>query len=283
MPCVFTIDVEDWFHILDLPGAPKVDEWPRIPSRVEANFNRLLDLLDEYQVQATCFFLGWVAQQYPHLVKDAAARGHEIASHGYGHRLVYELSQDEFESDTVRTKSLLEDTTGGPVAGYRASGFSVTERTPWFFDVLLRAGHQYDASVFPAVRAHGGLRRANQHPHRIERDGQALWEFPATVVSVLGRRLCLFGGGYLRLAPFTLIRRYTRRVMANDRPVIFYIHPRDLDSGQPRLPMSLYRRFKSYVNLAGTETKIRGLLNEFSFVKLGDLAAQLAAEAEQPL
>ena len=131
---------------------PAIDQWASLPSHVEKNFSRLLDLFSEKNVQVTCFFLGWVAERFPHLVKEAAARGHEVASHGYGHRLVYEQSRTDFYEDVRCARLLLEDITGVEVVGYRAPGFSTTEETPWFFDALVEAGYQYDSSVFPAVR-----------------------------------------------------------------------------------------------------------------------------------
>ncbi|MCP4569855.1 MAG: polysaccharide deacetylase family protein, partial [FCB group bacterium] len=137
--CLLTIDVEDWYHILDLPSAPDMSAWDSRPARVERNFNRLLEILDQKNIKATCFFLGWIAQKFPHLVRKAQAAGHEIASHGFSHRLAYRMTETEFYDDAVRAKKVIEDITGAKVRGYRASGFSVTEQTPWFFEALMRA------------------------------------------------------------------------------------------------------------------------------------------------
>jgi polysaccharide deacetylase family protein (PEP-CTERM system associated) len=262
MKCIFSIDVEDWFHLLDLPSTPPISTWDALPSRVENNFLRLLDILDESGAQATCFFLGWVAQRFPHLVREAAKRGHEIASHGYSHILAYQVTADEFYEDAVRAKQAIEDISGHAVWGYRASGFSVTEATPWFFEKLIEAGYRYDSSVFPAPRGHGGLREGQSAPYEIESPA-GFMEFPVSVERVAGFPVCFFGGGYLRLFPFSVIRQMTRRVLRQGRPVIFYVHPREIDLQAPRLPMGMSRRFKSYVNLATTEPKIRSLLAEF--------------------
>ena len=259
---IFSVDVEDWFHILDVPSVPKISEWSGLPSHVEKNFTRMLDLFSEEKVQVTCFFLGWIAQRFPHLVKEAAARGHEVASHGYGHRLVYEQSRDDFYADVRRARLLLEDIAGVPVGGYRAPGFSTTEETPWFFDSLISAGYQYDSSVFPAERGHGGIRAARRDPHRVGSAG-GLLELPITVADVMGKPMCFFGGGYLRLFPYWLIRKMARQVLEEGRPVVFYIHPREIDPAHPRLPMSRARNFKTYVNLETTETKVRSVLREF--------------------
>lgn len=258
---IFSVDVEDWFHILDVPSAPAISDWGSLPSRVEKNFHKLLDIFSEHNVQVTCFVLAWVGERFPHLVKEAAARGHEIASHGYGHRLVYELSRDEFRDDVRHARLLLEDIAGSPVVGYRAPGFSTTTDTPWFFDTLVEAGYQYDSSVFPAARGHGGMREARRDPYVIEGDG--LLEVPITVADLMGRPMCFFGGGYLRLYPYWLIRQKAQQVLAEGRPVVFYIHPREIDPEHPRLPMNASRRFKSYVNLDTTEAKVRRVLQDF--------------------
>jgi polysaccharide deacetylase family protein (PEP-CTERM system associated) len=269
MKCIFSIDVEDWFHLLDLPSTPPISTWDALPSRVENNFLKLLDILDENGAQATCFFLGWVAQRFPHLVREAAKRGHEIASHGYSHILAYQVTADEFYEDALRAKKAIEDISGQAVWGYRASGFSVTEATPWFFEKLIEAGYRYDSSVFPGSRGHGGMRDAQCAPYEIECPG-GFMEFPASVEKVIGHPICFFGGGYLRLFPYSVIRRMTRRVLRQGRPVIFYVHPREIDLQAPRLAMGMSRRFKSYVNLGTTEPKIRNLLSEFEMATFRD-------------
>ncbi len=180
---VFSVDVEDWFHILDIPSAPPIAEWDSLPSRVESNFRRLLDIFSRKRVRVTCFFLGWIAERYPHLVKEAASRGHEIASHGYAHRLVYEMTAGEFREDALRSRLLLEDIGGRPVRGYRSAGFSTTERTPWFFEELAAAGYSYDSSVFPVRHGHGGMHGAPRTPH-VDTSGQSgIVEFPISVAN----------------------------------------------------------------------------------------------------
>src|SRR5690348_12754785 len=191
--CIFSVDVEDWFHILDVPAVPDISSWSRLPSRVEANFLRLLDVFSEEGRHVTCFFLGWIAERFPHLVREAVARGHEIASHGYAHRLVYTLSRDEFHADALRTRLLLEDIGGVPVLGYRSAGFSVTERTPWFLDALVEAGYRYDSSMFPAERQHGGIQGGLRAPHTLVRSEVPITEFPITIVDLLGRPFCFCG------------------------------------------------------------------------------------------
>jgi polysaccharide deacetylase family protein (PEP-CTERM system associated) len=283
--CVFSVDVEDWFHILDLPVTPDITAWDGLPSRVERNFLRLLEIFEQRSVRVTCFFLGWVGERFPHLVKEAARRGHEIASHGYAHELVYQMSPEVFYQDAVRAKRTLEDVAGQAVWGYRAAGFSLTPGTEWFFDKLIEAEYVYDSSVFPARHGHGSMQDGNRRPYWIERVSGRLAEFPVSVAAVLGKPFCFFGGGYLRLFPYLVIRTMTRRVLQEPRPVIFYVHPREIDPDHPRLSMNWKRRFKSYVNLKSTKPKIERLLDEFqitSFERLirGETAAGRATRAE---
>ena len=269
---IFSVDVEDWFHILDVPSAPVISEWAGLPSHVERNFRTLLDVFSDCNVQVTCFFLGWVGERFPHLVKEAVARGHEIASHGYGHQLVFTQTRDQFHDDVRRARLLLEDISGTPVVGYRAPGFSTTEDTPWFFEALVAAGYQYDSSVFPAERGHGGIRDGRREPHRMDEVG--LIEFPISVGDLMGKRVCFFGGGYLRLFPYWLIRKKAHEVLAEGRPVVFYIHPREIDPKHPRLPMSRKRTFKSYVNLETTEWKVRQVFKDFPVSTFQNVIAQ---------
>jgi polysaccharide deacetylase family protein (PEP-CTERM system associated) len=278
MKSIFTVDVEDWFHILDVPSAPDIAEWNALPSCIERNFRKLLDIFSEKDVRTTCFFLGYVAARFPQLVKEAYDRGHEIASHGYAHRLIYTMTPQEFLEDVKESKDVLEGIIGHPVLGYRAPGFSLTEDTPWFFQTLLEAGYRYDSSVFPAPREHGGLDTRNYSPHLT---AERLMEFPITVTNVIGRPCCFFGGGYLRLFPYPVVRRMCRKVLAENRPVVFYVHPREIDPNHPRLRLNPKRAFKSYINLATTEPKLRKILDEFEVTTFaGFIAANPSFFAE---
>jgi len=264
---IFTVDVEDWFHILDTPATPKLEDWCKLPSLVERNFTRLLNLFDDKHAKVTCFFLGWVAERFPNLVRDAAARGHEIASHGYAHQLTYELTPEQFRQDVTHSRQLLEDIAGQKVIGYRSPGFSISER---FFETLAEAGYEYDASVFPAPHGHGGMRTKERTLHRVSQNGRGILEFPVSVVDILGQPICFSGGGYLRLFPYVFIRKMTQRLLQKGQPVVFYIHPREIDPHHPRLEMSLSRRFKSYINIESTERKLARLLDEFRVTSFQD-------------
>jgi len=280
VPSILSVDVEEWFHILDVAAAPPLEKWATLPSRVENNFRRLLDLFEEHQARASCFFLGWVGERFPHLVREATERGHEIASHGYAHKLVYQMTRDEFYTDAVLARKILEDVSGGPVVGYRSPGFSATQHTAWFLETVAEAGYSYDSSIFPAARGHGGMRGARREPYRVGGKAAGLIEFPLSVADLFGQPLYVFGGGYLRLFPYPLIRYMARRVLAEGRPVVYYIHPREIDPTHPRLPMNAARRFRSYVNLATTEGKLRRILRDFPTVTFNDYLARYAGSLE---
>ncbi|HUB00957.1 MAG TPA: XrtA system polysaccharide deacetylase [Terracidiphilus sp.] len=270
-PDVFTIDVEDWFHILGVAGAPDPTVWDTLPTRVESNFRTLLGLLTACNIKATCFTLGWVARRFPKLIREAAELGHDIASHGYGHRLIQGLSRAQFREDIHMAKAAIEDAIGHPVLGYRAPGFSITRDTPWAHDELIREGYSYDSSVFPASHGHGGIPEAPRHPHVIRSDAGTLIEFPVSVIDTLLGPQCCFGGGYLRLFPLRLILAMAERVRRDGRGVVWYIHPREIDTSHPRLQMSLKRRFMSYVNLRSTTRKLKVILLNSDFVTFRDL------------
>ncbi|MGQ0645182.1 MAG: XrtA system polysaccharide deacetylase [Elusimicrobiota bacterium] len=256
-----TFDVEDYFMASAFEPVVSKADWERLPGRVAANTRKILGMLDGSGSRATFFVVGWVAEKHPDLVKDIQAGGHEVACHGYHHRLIYEQGPDEFRRDLRRAKQALESAAGRPVEGYRAPSFSIVEETPWAWSILREEGFLYDASVFPAPHARGGLAGAPAHPHR--RDGLA--EFPMSVVSWAGKNFPFSGGGYFRLLPYALIRRGIQACNRAGRPAILYLHPWELDPGQPRLPAGRLDRFKHYLNLSGTEGKLRRALADFRF------------------
>ena len=274
---IFSIDVEDWFNLSGTGFEPPPSEWDRLESRIERNLHTLLELLAAAGGTATCFVVGYFAKRFPHLIREAAAAGHEIASHSYFHRLVYEMSADEFYQDVLATRKLLEDVSGQAVRGFRAPAFSVTRQTPWFFEKLVEAGYGYDSSVFPAPHQTGGLATNRLAPHRLETPAGALMEFPITAVRVLGRPMCFFGGGYLRLFPYRVIRAMGYTALNEGRPVVFYVHPREIDPDHPRMPLSLRRKFTCYVNLRSTRPKIRQILRDFNVSSFDRYMAQVAA------
>jgi len=274
-PDVLTIDVEDWFHILELTSTPDIAQWDRLESRVERNLKILLDLLANCNIKATCFALGWIADRFPSLLRKAAEAGHEIASHGYRHQVVTALTPSQFCDDVRKSKTAIENATGMPVRGYRAPGFSITGNTLWAFEELLEAGFLFDSSVFPASHGHGGIPKAPRRPHLIETPSGSIAEFPISVTDTPFGRQCFFGGGYLRLYPLWLIQLMARRVREEGQGVVWYIHPREIDPDHPRIPMPFGRRFKSYISLRSTKHKLESILCSGSFATLGELTLQL--------
>lgn len=266
-----TIDVEDWFHILEVDGPP-AETWTSLPSRVEAATHRLLQLLGDGGVRATFFLLGWIAERHPTLVRRIAEAGHEVATHGYAHRLLRAMGMEGFREDLRRSVRVLEGITGRKVLGHRAAGFSLTLETLWAFDILAEEGLLYDASLCPAPHGHGGIPGYPLHPfaQRLS-NGGSLWEFPVSCLQIGPWRLPFSGGGYLRLLPYHLIDRQIHRLNRAGHPAIIYVHPREVDPSHPRLPMSLARRFKSYVNLSTTFPKLERLLKTFRFQPLREL------------
>jgi polysaccharide deacetylase family protein (PEP-CTERM system associated) len=265
-----TIDVEEWFHLLDDPAVPAFSDWAGLESRLPRNMERILALLDEHKVKATMFWLGWAAERHPDIVRRCADAGHEIASHGYRHILAYEAGRENFREDIRHGKKVLEDITGKEVFGFRAAGFGTTSDTPWLFDEIRAAGFVYDSSVFPAKRGHGGISDFKLEPHLIDTAHGKLIEIPQSVVEVFGKRVSFFGGGYLRIAPVFLIRWGIGKLQAANLPLVVYVHPREVDPEHPRLPLKLYRRFKSYVNLKSTIPKLHWLCENYKFQLMKD-------------
>lgn len=270
----FTVDVEDWYQVADFDAVIPFTQWDAYESRVQRSTDRVLALCDEAGVTGTFFVLTWNAERHPSLVRRIVECGHEVATHGYAHRIVYEQTPEEFRTDVERAKKTLEDLTGTPVLGYRAPSFSFTTESLWAPDVLLDLGLRYDSSVFPVRDALYGLPDAARFPYVIrERDGKKLVEFPITTTPVFGRNLPLGGGGYLRMLPYLYMRWGMRRVNRDEQQsALVYIHPWELDPEQPRVKTAGKRGFSShYVNLASTESKLQRLFRDFQFAPMRDL------------
>ncbi|HSM20575.1 MAG TPA: XrtA system polysaccharide deacetylase, partial [Rubrivivax sp.] len=247
-----TIDVEDYFQVSAFAPHIRRDEWDARECRVEANVDRILALLAEHDTRATFFTLGWVAERYPQLVRRIVAGGHELASHGYGHQRASDLNREELWQDVSRATKLLEDLSGRAVPGYRAPSFSSGTGNLWAFDVLARAGHRYSSSIYPIRHDHYGMPDAPRFAYRLD---NGMLEVPVTTLRVLGRNLPSSGGGYFRLLPYALSRWMIGRVNRQDREAaVFYFHPWEIDTGQPRIPgIGAKTRFRHYVNIPRME------------------------------
>lgn len=272
-----TVDVEDYFHVAALAGAISRDDWSRIEPRVDANTRRLLDMFDGVNLKATFFVLGWVAERFPQLVRDIHARGHEVACHGLSHKLIYEQTPDEFRSETLRSKALLEQQIGGPVRGYRAASYSITKRSLWALDIIVEAGFAYDSSVVPVRHDLYGVPNAKPVPHRLATEsGAEIVEFPPTTYNVFGISLPVAGGGYFRLYPYWLTAYFLRKINEDQRrPFIFYVHPWEIDPAQPRVPASRRSGFRHYVNLGKTELRLNRLIRDFRFTTVRSVLEDL--------
>jgi polysaccharide deacetylase family protein (PEP-CTERM system associated) len=263
---MLTVDVEDYFHASVFDAAVPRDRWDDLESRVSANTDRLLAIFAEAGVRATFFVLGWVAERRPALVRRIAASGHEIASHGYGHRLVYGGTREEFRADLRRAKRAIEAAAGVPVAGYRAPSYSITAQSLWALDVLIEEGYQYDASIFPIHHDRYGIAASPRRPYRVWRRHGSLWEIPGSTVRVGGLNLPVAGGGYFRLLPYAWTKWGIDRVNRQEgQPVVFYLHPWEIDPAQPRIPLPAPSRIRHYANLGRTEARLRRLLSDFQF------------------
>ncbi len=267
-----TVDVEDYFHVSVFDGVVTRDTWDAQPSRVTESTSRLLDLLAAHRVHATCFVLGWVAERFPRLIARIAAEGHEVASHGYWHRLVYEQTPGDFRADIRRARDVIEQACGMKVRGYRAPSFSITGRSLWALDVLVDEGYEYDASIFPIRHDRYGIPDAPRDVCRMPAGGATIIEVPGSTVRIAGTNLPIAGGGYFRLLPYGWTKRGIERRNRDDgQPAIYYLHPWEIDPGQPRLPANALGRFRHYRNLETTESRLRRLLADFTFAPLADV------------
>jgi polysaccharide deacetylase family protein (PEP-CTERM system associated) len=263
---VLSFDVEEYFVVEAFRSVIKPASWSSMESRVERQVAELLDLLDDSGVDATFFVLGWVAERQPSVVRAIANRGHEIASHGYGHECVYRLSPDQFAEDVRRARELLQDITGTDVVGYRAPTFSVTSSTLWALDVLLEVGYQYDSSIFPIRHDRYGIPQFPTQPIRlIWEDGSVLDEYPMATVETRIGRLPVAGGGYFRLFPHWTLKWAWDRLTEENRVSVFYLHPWELDHQQPRIPIGWMKGLRHYTHLRKTKGRLTEWLRRFSW------------------
>jgi polysaccharide deacetylase family protein (PEP-CTERM system associated) len=291
-----TIDIEDYFQVSAFERCVSRDCWDRYSLRVEDNTKRILDILDEYQIHGTFFILGWIAEKCPSLVKNISIKGHEIASHGFGHQRIYNQTRTEFRDDIRKSKAILEEITGGKIYGYRAPSYSISMDTLWAYDELLEAGYLYDSSVFPIQHDLYGIPNWPRFPFTIEKSLDGTWmpkealsthlnanifsrhsdkivEFPITTFSMGGKNIPIAGGGYFRLFPYPFTRWGLRRINRGEGcPFVFYLHPWELDPNQPRINgASPKSRFRHYLNLQKTESRLKRLLNDFSFASINEV------------
>ena len=275
-----TVDVEDYFHASAFDRVVPRAAWDDYASRVVPNTHRLLDLFDEQRVKGTFFVLGWVAKKFPELVREIGGRGHELASHGYHHQLVYMLTPEQFRDDIRRAKGTIEDVGGAPVRGYRAPSFSIVRSSLWALDVLIEEGHTYDASIFPIHHDRYGIADAPRAAHVIQRGSGSIVELPGSTVRLGGTNYPIAGGGYFRLFPYAATRWGIARVNSRDgEPVVLYIHPWEVDPDQPRLEASRATLLRHHAGIATTMDKLRQVTADFSFGRVIDVLEVRAQNA----
>ena len=268
---ILSFDTEEWFHLLDFDATRTEAEWGKYEVRIYENVERLMRILEETNTKATFFVIGWVAKTYPDLVRRIAEK-YQVGSHTMNHQLIWQQSRESFREDVSSSIKLLEDITGRKVECFRAPGFSIRESEAWAFETLYELGIRYDSSVFPAPASHGGMPSIGKAvPSFVEVGGIRMKEFPIPFHSLMGRHIVFNGGGYFRLMPYGIIRKWTQEC---GEYCLSYIHPRDLDAEQPMLEgLPLTRKFKSYVGLRGAETKLRKYLTDFEFTDICTAAA----------
>lgn len=262
-----TIDVEDYFQVSAFAPHIARSEWSTRECRVERNVNAILEMLSSRDIKATFFTLGWIAERYPQLVRQIVKEGHELASHGYGHERATDQTEAAFFADIHLAKIVLEDLADSEIKGYRAPSFSISTGNLWAFDSLVRAGYRYSSSVYPIQHDHYGMPDSPRFAHEVR---PSLIEIPITTMRVLNRNLPSSGGGYFRLLPYALSRWMLGRVNERDREAgIFYFHPWEIDTGQPRISgISRKTRFRHYVNIRRMQGRLNRLLDDFKWGRM---------------
>jgi polysaccharide deacetylase family protein (PEP-CTERM system associated) len=267
MKNAFTVDVEDYFQVEGFAGAIDRESWGSFRTRVGQSTSTLLEMLARHGVRATFFVLGWVARKHPEIVRGIVDAGHEVASHGMSHRLIYTQTPEEFRRETRDAKALLEDLAQRPVLGYRAATYSITRRSLWALDILCEEGFRYDSSIFPMRHDRYGIPDAEAKPHVLTTPaGARLVEFPISVLRYGGAKIPVAGGGYFRLFPYRFTRWALRRLNTGQQEFVFYVHPWEVDPEQPRVENAgALSRFRHYLNLDRCAERLDRLLSDFEF------------------
>lgn len=272
-----SFDIEEHFQVSAFASPIRRRHWDSFGSRVEGNTDKILAMLEERQVRATFFILGWVARKHPQLVKKIAKQGHEVASHGYAHELITSQTPSIFRGDVQKAKDILENILGAAVHGYRAPSFTITKETQWALPILAEEGYVYDSSIFPINHDRYGLPGAKAWYHQVQTISGSIWEVPPSTVELAGMRVPIAGGGYFRLYPYALLRRLLGRASEQGGPLVIYLHPWELDPGQPRMSGPLLSRFRHYLNLNKTAGRLSQLLRDFSFAPIREAIQEIAS------
>ena len=281
----FTVDVEEYFQVEAFSDLIQKKDWHSFPSRVEETTKRLLDLLDLYQVRGTFFVLGWIARAHPALVETIYRAGHEIASHGFDHTMITEMTPESFREDIRTSKAILEGITGTSITGYRAPTFSILEKTSWAYKILLQEGYSYSSSVYPIWHDRYGWPNFGNHPRKMGSDKNGeIWEVPLTVGSIGPFRVPFGGGGYLRAYPLRLTNALFRGLEREGRHGVVYIHPWEMDTRHPAIQAPFFRRLRHYIGIPKMREKLIGLLRSMPFGTVTQLLeGNQAASSRRPV
>ncbi len=277
-----SFDVEEYFQVANLRGHFAREDWDAVPPRIEIGMNAILGALERHRSRATFFFLGWIAERHPQLVRRCLDAGHEVASHGYEHLFLQDLDPAALHRDLERTEQALMAAGAPRPTGFRASTFTLTRRTWWAFDVLVERGYRYDSSVHPVRHPVYGVPGFEPGLSRVEVARGSIVEFPVSTYPLLGRNWPFGGGGYFRLLPGVVTRALAARLEARGRPVALYLHPWEFDPEQPRCPAPAFKRWRHYLNLERTLPRLEALLARTRFSTMAEVVAARAAELSAP-
>ena len=266
MKNAMSVDLEDWFCVNSLRKVIRKDNWDKCELRVVESTQRILQLFRKHNAEATFFVLGWIAERVPDLIREVEQQGHEIATHGYSHSLLTEMTPESFEEDLQQALKLTRNCADRKILGFRAPSFTITEKTLWALDILVKNGIRYDSSIFPiGFHPDYGMRHAPLSIHELN---GSIIEVPLSCVEVLGRRIPCAGGGYFRVFPYPLTKFLLKSCNSKGRPAIFYLHPWELDPEHPRVNLPWHRTFRHYWNLDKTARRLEKLLTDFEFTSI---------------
>lgn len=275
---MLTVDVEEYFQVEAFSDLIPKTDWHKFPSRVEENTSGLLEILDTHQVRGTFFVLGWIASHYPALVERIHEAGHEVASHGFEHTMITEMTPEAFRQDIRKSKAILEGITGAPVAGYRAPTFSIVEKTSWAYEILLQEGYSYSSSVYPIWHDRYGWPDFGDDPRRVASDANGeIWEVPLTAVRIGPLHVPFGGGGYLRAYPLPITKALFRDLERNGRHGVVYIHPWELDTRHPAVQAPFFRRLRHHIGIPKMKRKLIDLLRTMQFGTVAQMLETIQA------
>lgn len=266
---ILTIDLEDWFQVYNFSKKIKFKDWDKQKSRIISNTNKLLKIMEQNKTKATFFCLGWVGEKYPALIEQIQSEGHEIASHGYSHKLVYQMSMSEFITDIKKSKLILEKITNEKIKGFRAPSFSITKSSIWALSILKKLHFKYDSSIFPIIHPDYGIPDAKPYPHFTK---NRLIEIPPSTIRFFNKTIPVAGGGYLRCYPYSFTRNAVKKINKK-YPAVVYLHPWEIDPNIPRKRLPLTKYIRNYTNLRTTEAKLKKLLKDFKFAPIKEVMA----------